>query len=81
MLRSKPNGDVKQMLTQTFEQGDKTLMVHLEKLGKEVLSNAGSTGTVVVVQHNGTVGPAEWLRLLRHCDLTMLRSFCCTMCF
>ena len=54
-LRGKPNGDVQQMLTQSFEQGDKKLMVHLEKLGKEVLSNAGSTGTVIVVQHNGKV--------------------------
>ena len=54
-LCGKPNGDVQQILTESFEQGDKKLMVHLENLGNEVLSNAGSTGTVIVVQHNGKV--------------------------
>ena len=31
-------------------QGDKKLMEHLGKLGADVLSSTGSTGTVVVIQ-------------------------------
>ena len=36
-----------------FLQGDKKLMEHLGKLGADVLSSTGSTGTVVVIQVRG----------------------------
>lgn len=60
LMRGKTKGDdVKQALISCFEQGDKNLMTHLEKLGRDSLSNAGSTGTVVVVQQDGRVATAN----------------------
>ena len=51
--------DMNKALISCFEQGDKKLMAHLERLGQEVLSSAGSTGTVIVVQADGRVAAAN----------------------
>ena len=60
LMRGKTKSeDVKQALISCFEQGDKKLMAHLENLGKDTLSSAGSTGTVVVVQQDGRVATAN----------------------
>jgi protein phosphatase 1L len=51
--------DMEKALITCFERGDEKLMSHLGKLGPDVLSSAGSTGTVIVVQADGRVAAAN----------------------
>jgi serine/threonine protein phosphatase PrpC len=52
LIAGKSKTELLNAFCQCFKEGDERLMAHLSKLGHEVLSNAGSTATVVVVQHD-----------------------------